>query len=35
MRSKNDARSCADADSYVDADAYERIVVKPFKYVLP
>jgi len=29
------ARAWADADPYVAADVYERIIVKPFKKVLP
>lgn len=30
-----DARAWADADPYVDAGVYARVVVKPFKKVLP
>jgi uncharacterized protein YciI len=29
------ARAWADADPYVAADVYERVIVKPFKQVLP
>ena len=29
------ARAWADADPYVDAGVYEKVVVKPFKLVLP
>lgn len=29
------AQEWADADPYVAAGVYERVVVKPFKYVLP
>ena len=29
------ARAWADADPYLAADVYERIIVKPFKKVLP
>jgi len=29
------ARSWADADPYVDAGVYRKVVVKPFKLVLP
>lgn len=30
-----DARAWADADPYIDAGVYARVVVKPFKKVLP
>ena len=30
-----DARAWADADPYVEAGIYEKVVVKPFKRVLP
>lgn len=30
-----DARAWADADPYIEAGVYERVVVKPFKRVLP
>ncbi|AHK15480.1 MAG: YciI family protein [Alcanivorax sp.] len=33
--SLNDAQEWADADPYVSAGVYERVVVKPFKRVLP
>ncbi len=33
--SLTDAQAWADADPYVVAGAYERVVVKPFKRVLP
>ena len=33
--SLDDARQWADADPYVAAGVYQRVVVKPFKYVLP
>ncbi len=33
--SLEDAQAWADADPYMDSGAYERVVVKPFKKVLP
>ncbi|MDQ2075553.1 YciI family protein [Marinimicrobium sp. ABcell2] len=33
--SLSDAQSWADADPYVNAGVYERVLVKPFKRVLP
>lgn len=33
--SLEDAQAWADADPYVEAGVYQRVVVKPFKYVLP
>ena len=33
--SLEDARAWADADPYVAAGVYEKVVVKPFKQVLP
>ena len=33
--SLEDAQAWADADPYVKAGVYQRVVVKPFKYVLP
>lgn len=30
-----DAQEWADADPYVEAGVYARVVVKPFKYILP
>jgi uncharacterized protein len=33
--SLDEARAWADADPYAAADVYERVVVKPFKRVLP
>jgi uncharacterized protein len=33
--SLNDAQAWADADPYVSAGVYERVLVKPFKRVLP
>lgn len=35
FESLDDARKWADADPYVLAGVYDRVVVKPFKYVLP
>ena len=35
FESLDDAQQWADADPYVAAGVYERVVVKPFKYVLP
>lgn len=35
FESLEEARQWADADPYVAAGAYERVVVKPFKCVLP
>lgn len=29
------AQDWADADPYITADVYEKVIVKPFKYVLP
>ncbi len=29
------AKAWADADPYVDAGVYDKVTVKPFKYVLP
>ena len=31
----DEARSWADTDPYVDAGVYSRVIVKPFKLVLP
>jgi uncharacterized protein len=33
--SLNDARAWADADPYVKAGVYQKVVVKPFKQVMP
>jgi hypothetical protein len=33
--SLEDAQSWADADPYVEAGVYQRVVVKPYKIVLP
>jgi uncharacterized protein YciI len=33
--SLEDAQSWADADPYVEAGVYEKVVVKPYKIVLP
>ncbi|UKA28275.1 YciI family protein [Photobacterium damselae] len=33
--SLEDAQAWADADPYIDAGVYEKVVVKPFKKVLP
>ena len=33
--SLEDANTWADADPYIDAGVYEKVVVKPFKKVLP
>lgn len=33
--SLEDAQSWADSDPYVEAGVYEKVVVKPFKIVLP
>jgi uncharacterized protein YciI len=33
--SLEDARTWADADPYVDAGVYSRVLVKPYKVVLP
>ena len=33
--SLSDAQTWADADPYIAAGVYERVVVKPFKRVLP
>lgn len=33
--SLNDAQAWADADPYIDAGVYEKVLVKPFKKVLP
>lgn len=30
-----DAQAWADADPYIDAGVYEKVIVKPFKHVLP
>lgn len=35
FESLDDAREWADADPYVAAGVYQRVVVKPFKKVLP
>lgn len=35
FESLEEARNWADADPYVSAGVYERIIVKPFKKVLP
>ena len=29
------AQTCADADPYIEAGVYQKVVVKPFKKVLP
>jgi uncharacterized protein YciI len=31
----DDARAWADTDPYIDAGVYEKVIVKPFKLVLP
>ncbi len=31
----NHAQSWADADPYITAGVYDRVIVKPFKFVLP
>ncbi|MGS4881434.1 YciI family protein [Photobacterium damselae] len=33
--SLEDAQAWADADPYIDAGVYEKVIVKPFKKVLP
>jgi uncharacterized protein YciI len=33
--SLDDARAWADTDPYIDAGVYEKVIVKPFKLVLP
>lgn len=33
--SLDDAQAWADADPYIDAGVYEKVLVKPFKKVLP
>ncbi|ARR48949.1 YciI family protein [Photobacterium damselae subsp. damselae] len=33
--SLEDAQTWADADPYIDAGVYEKVIVKPFKKVLP
>ncbi|HIF9448250.1 TPA: YciI family protein [Photobacterium damselae] len=33
--SLEDAQAWADADPYIDASVYEKVIVKPFKKVLP
>ena len=35
FESLDDAQQWADADPYLAAGVYERVIVKPFKYVLP
>lgn len=35
FESLDEARQWADTDPYVAAGVYQRVVVKPFKYVLP
>ncbi|MGR5062672.1 YciI family protein [Photobacterium sp. DNB22_13_2] len=35
FNSLDDAQTWADADPYIDAGVYEKVIVKPFKKVLP
>lgn len=35
FNSLNDAKAWADADPYIEAGVYEKVIVKPFKKVLP
>lgn len=35
FNSLEDAQTWADADPYIDAGVYEKVIVKPFKKVLP
>ncbi|HIF9239487.1 TPA: YciI family protein [Photobacterium damselae] len=35
FNSLEDAQAWADADPYIDAGVYEKVIVKPFKKVLP
>ncbi|MGV3001561.1 YciI family protein [Vibrio sp. E150_018] len=35
FNSLDDAKAWADADPYIDAGVYEKVIVKPFKKVLP
>ena len=35
FESLDSAQSWADADPYITAGVYEKVIVKPFKYVLP
>lgn len=35
FESQQSAQAWADADPYIAAGVYEKVVVKPFKYVLP
>ncbi|UXI02210.1 YciI family protein [Photobacterium sp. TY1-4] len=35
FNSLEDAKTWADADPYIDAGVYEKVIVKPFKKVLP
>ncbi|MGO2342033.1 YciI family protein [Vibrio litoralis] len=35
FNSLDDAKAWADADPYIEAGVYEKVIVKPFKKVLP